>query len=90
MPAAKVKTTLNLDAGLVRRIRVRAARLGKRDTDVYEEALRTGLSAIDDLRTLADAPEDDEMTRLVDEAVHAIRRQGTRKRRDTASTPASE
>jgi plasmid stability protein len=69
----KVKTTLSLDADLVRRIRVRAARLGRRDADVYEEALREGLSAIDSLRRAAGAADTPEFTRLVDEAVHATR-----------------
>ena len=75
MAQMKVKTTLNLDAELIRRVRVRAARLGKRDTEVYEDALRRGLSAIDGLRDAAGASEDEEMSRVVDQAVHDVRRQ---------------
>jgi len=75
MAQMKVKTTLNLDAELIRRVRVRAARLGKRDTEVYEDALRLGLSAIDGLRDAAGASEDEEMSRVVDQAVHDVRRQ---------------
>jgi hypothetical protein len=69
----KIKTTLNLDATLVRRVRVRAARLGKPDTQIYEEALRRGLSAVDELRARAHTKEDEELTGLVDTAVHQTR-----------------
>lgn len=79
MAPVKIKTTLNLDAGLIRRIRVRAARLGKRDTEVYEEALRRGLSAIDGLRAAAGTPEDEAMHQLVDQAVHDVRSHMRRK-----------
>ena len=82
----KIKTTLNLDAELVRRIRVRAARLGKRDTEVYEEALRLGLSAIDSLRVLAGASDDNEMHRLVNDAVHEVRRDRQRVAKPRANT----
>ena len=70
----KIKTTLNLDGELVRRVRVRAARLGKRDTEIYEEALRRGLSAIDALRDASGSAEDSDMHHRVDEAVHEVRR----------------
>jgi plasmid stability protein len=71
----KVKTTLNLDADLIRRVRVQAARLGKRQTEVDEDALRRGLSAIEGLRVGAAAADDDEMRRVVDRAVHDVRHQ---------------
>lgn len=69
----RTKTTLNLDTQLVRRVRVRAARLGKSDTDIYEEALHRGLSAIDELRRQAATVENDEMYSLVDSVVHDLR-----------------
>jgi plasmid stability protein len=69
----KIKTTLNLDATLVRCLRVRAARLGRPDTEIYEETLRRGLSAIDELRDRAHTSEDEELTELVDSAVHGSR-----------------
>jgi Ribbon-helix-helix protein, copG family len=39
----KVRTTLTIDPEVLRAVRVRAARLGKGDSDVIEEALRRDL-----------------------------------------------
>ena len=60
---AKVKTTLSIDEHLMRRVRVRAARTGRRDGDVLEEALREGLGIIDRIRA---------KTNLDEEAAHAL------------------
>jgi plasmid stability protein len=46
----KVKTTLSIDEGLMRQVRVRAARTGRRDSEVLEAALREGLGIIDRIR----------------------------------------
>ena len=40
---AKVRTTLTVDADLLRAVKVRAARTGKGDSEVIEEALRRDL-----------------------------------------------
>jgi plasmid stability protein len=50
---ARVKTTLSIDETLIRRVRVRAARTGKPDSSVMEEALREGLGVIERLRAKA-------------------------------------
>jgi plasmid stability protein len=55
---AKVKTTLSLDEGLMRRIRVRAARTGRRDSEVLEDALREGLGIIERIRSKTGLGED--------------------------------
>jgi hypothetical protein len=47
----KVRTTVTLDEEVLRAVRVRAARLGTRDSDVIEEALRKQLG-LDLLRRL--------------------------------------
>ncbi len=39
----KVRTTLTIDPEVLRAVRVRAARLGKGDSEVIEEALRRDL-----------------------------------------------
>ena len=39
----KVRTTLTIDPDVLRAVKVRAARLGKGDSDVIEEALRRDL-----------------------------------------------
>jgi hypothetical protein len=38
---AKVKTTVYIDEGVLRQVRVAAARQGKRDSEIIEEALRS-------------------------------------------------
>jgi len=43
----------------MRQVRVRAARTGRRDSEVLEEALREGLGVIDRIRSKARLSEDD-------------------------------
>jgi hypothetical protein len=40
---SKVRTTLTIEEDVLRAVRVRAARLGKRDSEVIEQALRRDL-----------------------------------------------
>ena len=71
----KSRTTVTLDDEVLRALRVRAARMGKRDSEVIEEALRRelGLDLLDRIWERSDLPED-EATRLAVEAQHAARR----------------
>jgi len=69
---ARIKTTLSLDDRLLRQIRVRAARTGRRDSDVMEEVLREGFGALDRLRAQA-AMDDDQALDLASSVVHEIR-----------------
>jgi hypothetical protein len=70
----KVRTTLTVDADVLRAVKVRAARLGKRDSDVIEAALRRdlGLDLLDRLWAMNDLDEDDALALAV-EAQHRTR-----------------
>jgi gamma-glutamyl:cysteine ligase YbdK (ATP-grasp superfamily) len=48
---SKTRTTVSLDEGVFRAVKVRAARTGKRDSEVIEEAIRRdlGLDALADI-----------------------------------------
>lgn len=70
----KVRTTLTIDPGVLRAVKVRAARLGKGDSDVIEEALRRdlGLDLLDRLWATNDLGEDEALA-LANEAQHQTR-----------------
>ena len=71
----KARTTVTLDERVLRAVRIKAARTGRRDSDVIEEALRRelGLDLLDRLWEKADL-EEDEALRLAVEAQHESRR----------------
>ena len=70
----KVRTTLTIDPEVLRAVKVRAARLGKGDSDVIEDALRRdlGLDLLDRLWAANDLDEDVAITLAV-EAQHRTR-----------------
>ena len=70
----KVRTTLTIDPEVLRAVKVRAARLGKGDSDVIEEALRRdlGLDLLDQLWAANDLDEVDALA-LASEAQHRTR-----------------
>ena len=70
-----MRTTLTIDEETLRAVRVRAARTGKGDSEVIEEALRRqlGLDLLDRLWARNDLGED-EAVGLAVEAQHATRR----------------
>ena len=70
----KVRTTLTIDPEVLRAVKVRAARLGKGDSDVIEEALRRdlGLDLLDRLWSVNDLDEAGAQTLAV-EAQHRTR-----------------
>jgi hypothetical protein len=70
----KVRTTLTVDADVLRAIKIRAARSGKGDSEVIEEALRRdlGLDLLDRLWAANDLPEEDALALAV-EAQHQTR-----------------
>ena len=72
---SKVRTTLTIDESVLRAVKVRAARTGRGDSEVIEEALRRelGLDLLETLWERADLPED-EAVDLAVEAQHATRR----------------
>ena len=72
---AKVRTTLTIDEDVLRGVKVRAARTGRGDSEVIEEALRRdlGMDLLDRIWAQA-AMAEDEATALAVEAQHAARR----------------
>ncbi len=70
----KTKTTVYLDEDVLRGARVMAARTGKRDYEVVEEALRAylGMEVLDRAWGSADMSEDDALKLAVEE-VHRFR-----------------
>ena len=72
---AKTRTTVTLDERTLRAVRVKAARTGRRDSDVIEEALRRdlGLDLLERTWESADLDED-EALELAVEAQHKSRR----------------
>lgn len=81
----KTKTTLSIDQGLMRQVRVRAARTGRSDSQVLEEALREGLGIIDRIRAKARLNEQ-EAHELAHRVVHDGRPGRTSKRLSTRSS----
>ena len=71
----KQRTTVTLDEQVLRAVRVKAARTGRRDSDVIEEALRRdlGLELLERVWTKAGMDEDEAITLAV-EAQHEARR----------------
>jgi hypothetical protein len=70
----KRRTTVTLDERVLRAVRVKAARTGRRDSDVIEEALRRdlGFDLLEEAWQRADL-EEDEALRLAVEAQHETR-----------------
>jgi hypothetical protein len=73
---AKRKTTLYVDEEVLRAAKVMAARQGKRDSEIFEEALRkyVGFAVIDRIRARNADLTPEEAERLAYEAVHESRR----------------
>ena len=71
---AKVRTTLTIDPEVLRAVKVRAARLGKGDSEVIEAAVRRdlGLELLDRLWAANDLDEADAQVLAV-EAQHRTR-----------------
>jgi hypothetical protein len=72
---AKVRTTLSIDADVLRAVKVRAARMGKGDSEVIEAALRRdlGLDLLEGLWA-RNRLSGEEAGKLAVEAQHATRR----------------
>jgi hypothetical protein len=73
---ARTKATVYLDPEVLRATRIRAARTGKRDSDVVEEALRQylGLAVVERIRSRFDVDEEEAM-RIANDELHAMRRE---------------
>jgi hypothetical protein len=73
---ARTKTTVYLEPEVLRATRIRAARTGKRDSQIVEDALRQflGLSVVDEIRSKADLDEEAAIALAYDE-LNALRRE---------------
>jgi hypothetical protein len=71
----KSRTTVTLDEQVLRAVRIKAARTGRRDSEVIEAALRRdlGLDLLERIWASADLDEE-EATRLAVDAQHESRR----------------
>ncbi len=78
----KTRTTLTIDEDVLRAVKVRAARTGKGDSEVIEEAVKRhlGLDVLERLWERNDMDEDDAMALAV-EAQKAARRKSRSQRR---------
>jgi hypothetical protein len=72
---AKTRTTVTLDEDVYRAVRIKAARTGKRDSQVIEESLRRdlGLDALRDIWARVSPAAEREGMKLADSEVHALR-----------------
>jgi hypothetical protein len=72
----KARTTVTLDERVLRAVRIKAARTGRRDSEVIEEALRRdlGLDVLERIWASADLDEDEAM-RIAVEEQHEARRE---------------
>ena len=72
---SKARTTITLDETVLRAVRVKAARSGRRDSDVIEEALRRdlGLDLLERVWETADL-DGEEALRIAVEEQHKARR----------------
>lgn len=74
----KLRTTLTVDEELLRAVRTRAARRGKGDSEVIEEALRRdfGLNELEQIwARVKPVPGDDDGLTLAYSELHAMRRE---------------
>ena len=77
----RTKATVYLDPNVLRATRIRAARTGKRDSDIVEDALREylGLAVVERVRARSDLTGDEAMT-LAYEELHAERKRRSPRR----------
>jgi hypothetical protein len=70
---AKVRTTLTIDEGVLKMVRIHAIRSGKGDSEIIEEALREqlGLDFLDRLWAEQGLPEDEAMELALEAQDHA-------------------
>lgn len=76
MTVARTKTTVYLDPEVLRATRVSAARKGRRDSDIVEDALRRylGLEVLEKVWSRSDLTEEAAL-KLANDEVHASRRE---------------
>jgi hypothetical protein len=72
---AKTRTTLTIDEDVFRAVRLKAARTGKRDSEVIEESLRRDLrvNALEEIWAKVNPVSEEEGMRLAYAELHAMR-----------------
>jgi gamma-glutamyl:cysteine ligase YbdK (ATP-grasp superfamily) len=72
---AKTRTTLTIDEDVFRAVKIKAARTGKRDSQVIEESLRRdlGMDDLDDIWAQVKPAPEEEGLRLAYSELHAMR-----------------
>jgi gamma-glutamyl:cysteine ligase YbdK (ATP-grasp superfamily) len=72
---AKTRTTLTIDEDVFRAVKIKAARTGRRDSQVIEESLRRdlGMDDLDDIWAQVKAVPEEEGLRLAYAELHAMR-----------------
>jgi len=72
---ARTRTTVSLDEHVFRAVRVKAARTGKRDSQVIEDSLRRdlGLDALEGIWARVKPAPESQGTKLADAELHAMR-----------------
>jgi hypothetical protein len=75
---SKTRTTVTLDTDVFRAVKIKAARTGKRDSQVIEEALRRDLSpeGLEDLWAQVTPASEAESLDLATAEVHVMREEG--------------
>lgn len=73
----KTRTTVTLEEDVFRAVKIQAARSGRRDSEVIEEALRRdlGLDALDRLWARVKPASEEEGMELATSELHAMRRE---------------
>lgn len=73
----KARTTVTLDEEVFRAVKIKAARSGKRDSEVIEESLRRdlGLDALQDIWARVNPASEQEGMKLANAEVHAMRKE---------------
>jgi hypothetical protein len=71
----KTRTTLTIDEDVFRAVKIKAARTGKRDSQVIEESLRRdlGVGALEDIWAKVNPAPEEEGLRLAYAELHAMR-----------------
>lgn len=74
---AKTRTTLTVDEEVLRAVRIKAARTGRRDSEVIEESLRRdlGLDALEEIWGSVRPASEEESLNLAYAELHEMRRE---------------
>lgn len=74
---SKTRTTVTLDEDVFRAVKVKAARTGKRDSQVIEESLRRdlGLDELVEIWSKVNPVTEEESLKLANDELHAMRRE---------------